>query len=85
VRAFELILHEHAWNALSSTVGADRRRLLALLDELKAAPLRAGDFQQRDSTGRLHEVALVGDWLITWWPDHAAAEIRVVGLERADD
>jgi hypothetical protein len=85
VRAFELILHEHTWNALSATVGADRRRLLVILDELKAAPLRVGDFQQRDSTGRLHEVALVGVCLITWWIDHAAAEIRVVGIERAED
>jgi hypothetical protein len=85
VRAFELILHEHAWAALSSAHGADRRRLLAVLDELKATPLRRGDFQQRDSTGRVHEVALLGAWLVTYWIDHAVAEIRVVDLERADD
>lgn len=85
MRAFELILHEHAWAELSSTKGAARRRLLAVLDELKAAPLRGGDFHQRDSTGRIHEVALLGEWLATYWIDHAVAEIRVVSIERAED
>jgi hypothetical protein len=85
VRAFELILHEHAWVALSFTKGAVRRRVIAILEELKATPLRRGDFQQRDSTGRIHEVALLGEWLVTYWIDHAVAEIRVVGLERAED
>lgn len=85
MRAFELILHEHAWAALSRAQSAERRRLLAVLDELKAAPLRGGDFHQRDSTGRVHEVALLGAWLVTYWIDHAVAEIRVVDLERAED
>jgi hypothetical protein len=85
VRAFELILHEQAWAALSAADVPGRRRALAVLDEIKAAPLRQGDFRQRDATGRVNEVVLIGEWLATFWVDHAATEIRVVALERAED
>jgi hypothetical protein len=73
VRASEVILHERAWPALAATRGADTRRLLARLDEVKAEPFRWGDFQQLDSSGRINEVVLLGDWLLTFWSDHAAA------------
>lgn len=85
MRAFELILHEQAWAALATTKGAARRRALAALEELKATPLRKGDFKQRDATGRIHEVSLIEEWLVTFWVDHAVAEIRVIDLERAED
>ena len=84
MRTYEVILHEQAWAALHATKGADRQRLLAVLDQVKAAPFRTGDYRQRDSTGRMSEVVLLGRWLVTFWSDHAVGEIRVVELERAD-
>ncbi len=62
-----------------------QRRLAAILDGLKAAPFRTGDFQQRDAAGRLHEVALLDDWLVTYWSDHAVRELRIVSLEQIED
>jgi len=44
-----------------------------------------GDFQQRDTAGRLHEVALIYDWLVTYWTDHAVRELRIVNLEQVED
>ncbi len=85
MRDYEVILHERAWSALAATKGAQTRRLLALLDELKATPFRQGDFQQQDGSGRVNEVSLLGDWLVTFWSDHAVAQIHVVDLERAED
>lgn len=82
---YEVILHERAWAVLSATQGADRRRLLAVFDDVKAAPFRAGDFRQQDEAGHMNEVALLGDWLVTFWSDHAVREIRVVNLERVED
>jgi hypothetical protein len=70
---------------LAATQGVGRRQLLAVLDQIAANPFHKGDLQQRDPAGRVHEVALLGDWLVTYWPDHAVKEIRVVALERADD
>ena len=83
--AYEVILHPQAWHVLAATQGIGRRQLLAVLDRIAADPFRKGDLQQRDTTGRVHEVALFDDWLVTYWPDHAVKEIRVVALERADD
>jgi hypothetical protein len=85
VRAYEVILHERAWVTLAGTKSAEKRRLLAMLDGVKAGPFRAGDFQQRDTSGRSNEVLLLGEWLVTFWSDHAACEIHVVNLERVED
>lgn len=85
MQPYEVILHERAWVAISATKGAERRQVLALLDGLKTDPFRVGDFRQRDETARINEVALFGDWLVTFWSDHATREIRVVNLERAED
>ena len=85
MHAYEVILHERAWAALAATKGAERRRLLALLDAVKAEPFRSGDFQQRDASGRSNEVLLLGESLVTFWSDHAACEIHVVNLEQVED
>ncbi len=78
-------MHPQAWHVLAATQGAARRRLLAVLAQVAVDPFRSGDLQQRDPAGRVHEVALLGEWLVTYWPDHAVREIRVVAPERADD
>ncbi len=83
--AYEVILHERAWATLAATRGANRRRLLVLLDGVKAAPFGKGDFQQLDATGRSNEVLLLGEWLVTFWSDHAVCEIHVVNLEQVED
>ncbi len=63
----------------------EQRRLAAMLDSLKIAPFRAGDLQERDTQGRRHEVLVAGDWVITYWLDHAVRELRIVGLEPIAD
>jgi len=85
VRAYEVVLHERAWAALVTAKSAERRWVLLRLDELKKTPSREGDFKQRDESGRVNEVAVLGDWIVTFWTDHAVAEIRVVSLERVED
>ncbi len=83
--AYEVILHPQAWHVLAATQGTGRRRLLGVLGQVADDPFRAGDLQQPDPAGRVHEVILLGEWLVTYWPDHAVREIRIVALERADD
>lgn len=71
--------------ALVTASRRDQRELALILDDLKTAPFRPGDLQERDAQGRVNEVLVVGDWLVTYWPDHAVRELRVVRLERVED
>ena len=40
--------------------------------------------ETRNAQGRDNEILVVGDWVVTYWPDHAGREIRVVRLERVE-
>lgn len=83
--AYEIILHPQAWTTLAAVNRQERHRLRAILDDLAIDPFRSGDFQQRDIAGRRHEVVVFGDWLVTFWVDHAVREIRIVALESVED
>ena len=85
MRAYKIVLHDEAWRALAASARPKQRRLLRLLEELQGDPFRAGDFQENDADGRANEVWLVENWLVTFWCDHAACEIRVARLEKADE
>ena len=85
MQAYEVVLHERAWEALASLGATERRRVLGVLDRLKTDPFRLGDLRERDQTGRPNEVWLVEEWLVTFWSDHNVREIRVVNLERVED
>jgi hypothetical protein len=59
-----------------------RDRLLASFRRLADAPFTAGDYRETDQRGLPLEVGLVeDDFLVTWHVDHAAKEVRVIGLE----
>lgn len=82
---YALVLNEAAAKTLAMATRADQRRLAIILDEVKAAPFRAGDYQQKDKTGRMNEVVLFDDWLVTFWSDHAVGETRIVNLQKVED
>jgi len=59
----------------------DAGRLETFFSQLAAAPFTRGDYQQTDAQGRRAEVVLHDDWLITFWPDHAAKIVHIVDVE----
>ncbi len=82
---YALVLHEEAARRLVTASRAEQQRVGAILDELKGSPFRKGDLQERDAVGRENEIMVVGDWLVTFWVDHAVREIRVVRIESSED
>jgi hypothetical protein len=85
VKDYAMVLNQ---GAVMRLVGASRReqRILAdTMEALKADPFCVGDFQERDTKDRINEVTLVGDWLITYWSDHAARKIRIIEIEHIED
>lgn len=85
VQPYEVILHAQAWGMLAAAKESDKKRLLRLFDEVRIAPFRTGDYRQSDDTGRINEVVLLDDWLVTFWSDHAVHKIHVVNLEEIQD
>ena len=59
-----------------------RKSLLDFFDRLAANPFLESEWTVDDSTGRTHFRLTVGRYLVTYWPDHAAREVRIVKLER---
>lgn len=62
-----------------------QRKLAEILDRMKASPFRPADFQERDAADRMNEVIVEGEWLMTYWLDHAARELGDVRLVRVED
>jgi hypothetical protein len=77
-------LGEEAVHAFTSLPPRQRRKLLLLLDSLARRPNQPGDYQEAGASGRLYEVRLIDDQLLTWWIDHAEKEIRIVRIEHVE-
>jgi hypothetical protein len=85
VAPYALVLHEDVARRLVIASRTEQKQVVAILDELKKSPFRKGDLQERDAHGRDNEILIAGDWLVTFWVDHAVREIRIVRLESVED
>ena len=56
----------------------ERKALLDFFDRLAATPFMESDWTIDDSTARTHYRLAVGHYLVTYWSDHAAREVRIV-------
>ncbi len=81
---YNLFLRAEAIAALKETKGLQRRQLVTFIDLLGTNPNIAGDYTEADDTGRSIEIKVTGQFAITFWTDHAAKEIKVVDIRRAD-
>jgi len=82
MRAWKLVLDEEAFQRLLSAPSTERRRVLALLEELRRNPYRRTDYRAKDDTGRDLSVLAVRPFMVTYWRDELAAELRVVNIQR---
>ncbi len=83
--SYELVFSRAAAEAFAALPKTRQRQAAVALDGLRGLAHAPGDFRQTGEDGRIHEVHLLGEWLLTTWTDHAAREIRVVALEHADE
>jgi hypothetical protein len=60
-----------------------REQFIKVFRHLADDPFQRGESFFRDSSGREIQKKLFGQWLISFWPDHAVQEMRVVGIQRA--
>ncbi len=64
--------------------GPQRKYLVEFIRLLAVNPNSPGDFSDQDDTGRTIQVKLVGRHAVTFWADHAVAEIKVTHIKSAD-
>ena len=85
VEPYTLVVHESVFLAYCAAPPRMQRRILTELELLKSDPFRLGDFAEPDATGRLNQVLLIDEILLTYWTDHAVREVRVVRIEQVED
>jgi uncharacterized protein YfdQ (DUF2303 family) len=83
--AYALVLNEEAAPFLVGASRPAQRRLSVVMDELKASPFLVGDLQELDEQGRENQILVIGNWVVTYWVDHAVKEIRIARLECVDE
>lgn len=60
-----------------------QRQIARLALQLARHPHNRGDYSTRDDQGRAVEHLLLGDFVFSYWTDHAAREVRIVEIEDA--
>ena len=84
LRPYEIVAPLTVYEELRGMPRADRRRVVDFLQRLTRQPSLPGDFEAPAEDGRAHQVKTVGDWIVSYWPDHAAREIRLSGIEEIE-
>ena len=67
---------------LSAGSAREQRMLLDAFDRLAQNPTIRGDYSFSDEVGRINEVLDPGDFVVTFWSDHAVRKVRILILER---
>lgn len=80
-RPYEPVLSSAATTALLALPKARQRLVARLLFSLAENPSQPGDYVTADDTGRVIQHLLLGDCHFSYWPDHAARELRVVEFD----
>ena len=79
-KGYSLVYSEHAADFL---ISLERQRLESLLYDLRNladAPFVRSDYVLSDSQGRSIDHLMIADFVVGYWIDHAALELRVVEI-----
>jgi hypothetical protein len=79
---WKLVLDEAVFQSFIALRAADRRKALEAFEQLRRDPSRKSDFTTSDATGRALSMIALKPFLVTYWLDAFAWEIRVVNLQR---
>ncbi|MEA2604634.1 MAG: hypothetical protein QOF89_5626 [Acidobacteriota bacterium] len=82
--SYEIFVRHEVYQILQRVSADDRERFCYFVESLADDPFRAGDATTQDDTGRVVQAKVLGRFVLFYWADHAAKEVRVVDLTRAD-
>ena len=84
MKPYAVYLRIEAAELLKSVATRNRRGIENFVDSLSGNPFKTGDYAETDAAGRPIQIKILGNLAIAFWADHAAKEIKVVAIDRAD-
>ena len=84
MKPYQIFVRLEAVEALRSIRANERKRVAAFIDSLAREPLQRGDYREKDDTRREIEIKIIGRHAVTYWADHAVAEVKVTDIRDAD-
>ena len=78
---YDFILSGNAARTFLNCNASDRRKAIQCFDYLVDNPTQEGDFQERGESGRIYEVKIFENFIVTYWTDHSSRELRIVLFE----
>lgn len=61
-----------------------RKALRNAISMIGADPLGSCDAEDYDETGRMLQIAIIGDYALTYWVDHADKHVKILDIHAAD-
>ena len=78
---YEPVLSSKALGAFLGLTKKKQKQLSKILYQLGSYPSQVGDYSFQDDTGRDVQYILLGDYVISFWADHAMKEMRIVEID----
>lgn len=79
---YDVVIPTSKMAVFTGATKRERKLLLDLFDRLAANPSMKTDWTVDDAEGRTHYRTITGRYLVTYWTDHAAREVRIAKLEK---
>ncbi len=79
---YDYSLDREAVVEFSKCSAREQRLPLTAFERLAEHPFSAGDCALRDARGRDNQILDLGEFVISFWSDHAARIVRVTVVER---
>ncbi len=83
MRPYAVFISEQAI-ASAPRSGSAREQVMRFVRSLAENPNAVGDFKEADNAGRVVQVKIIGRYAVTYWTDHAVAEVKVTHIKSAD-
>ncbi len=78
---YEFAISGEASRLLFGSSNRIRAKAEDVFDILARHPLTKGDFEEEAPSGRIHQVKVFDNLIVTYWTDHAVREIRIIRCE----
>jgi hypothetical protein len=78
---YEFTISGEASRLLFGSTDRIRAKAEDIFSFLAKHPLTKGDFEERTPSGRLVQVKVFENLIVTYWADHAVRELRVLRCE----